>query len=234
MTNEEVISLFENGITREGLKSIFNPYSIMKSLKNHFFSQEILYELERNASYEELKVSVPYCTYFGNDKDNLFFDAIKTFLSYKDNMPFFPTVDDWVKEISAPVEVINKIIPNDGVSLSLIFGNQFYAYQLRNIFCKKINKMEELEDDNYEEGKFEFTENYFDDYFSDRLSSTIKTQWEKYLSKEFKVAERLEEAWNNHEQYFKIAKEKHQSVNDTIMLFVDYAFEEYDEMISED
>ena len=149
-------------------------------------------------------------------------------------MPFYPTVEDWMKEISAPEDFVTKIIPKDGVDLFLLFGNQFYAPQFRIIFCKKINKMEELENDNYEEGNFEFSDNYFDDYFSDRISSEIKSQWEKYLSKEFEVAKRLEDAWKNKEHYYEIAKEKHLSVNDTVMLFIDYAFENYDELKCED
>ena len=234
MTDEELIVLFENGITHKGLKSVFNPYSIMKSLENHYFSLEILYELERKASFKDLKVSVAYCTYLENDKDKLFSDAIKTFLSYKDNMPFYPKIEDWMKEISAPEDFISKIIPKDGVDLFILFGSQFYAPQFRIIFDKKIRNMEELERDNYDEGKFEFSDNYFDDYISDRVSSKIKSQWEKYLSKEFEVAKRLEEAWKNREHYFEIAKEKNLSVNDTVMLFVDYAFEGYDELIRED
>lgn len=230
MLKEEYKSLFEKGITREGLKTIFNPYSIMKS-ENHFFSQEILYELERNTSYDELKVSLPYCMYFENDKEKAFEDAIKTFLSYKDNMPFFPTVEDWMKEISAPEDFIKKIIPKNGANLSIFFSD--YAPELRTIFCKKIDKMEELEEDNHDEGKFEFSENYFDEYFFENFSPDVKAQWEKYLSKEFEVAKRLKEACDNEDYYRKIAKDKNLSINDTVMLFIDYAFEGYDELIKE-
>lgn len=224
--------LFENGITRNGLKKIFNPYTIMESLENHFFSQEILRELERKATYDDLKASLPYSTYFEKDKDIEFENAIKTFLSYKDNMPFYPTIEDWMKEISAPEDFIKKIIPENGVSLSTVFSD--FEQELRIIFWKKIENMEKLERDNFDEGKFEFTDYYFDEYFSDRISSAVKLQWEKYLSKEFEVAKRLKDAWENKEQFFEIAKEKHLSVNDTVMLFVDYAFENYDELIKED
>ena len=179
MTDLELEALFANGITREGLKKLFNPYAIMKPLEDHGFSQEILYELERKTSYDELKNSLPYSTYFGGDKDKLFESAIKTFLSYKDNMPFYPTVEDWMKEISAPEEFIKRIIPENGVFLSTLFCD--CTSELRAVFWKKIKKMEELEDDNYENGKFDFSENYFYDYFSDKISSTVKSQWEKYL-----------------------------------------------------
>ena len=232
MIKEEFKSLFEDGISREGLKTVFNPYSIMKPLDDNYLFQETLYTLERKATYDELKVSLPYSTYFENDKEKEFEDAIRTYLSFKDNMPFYPTVEDWMNKISAPEEFIKKIIPENEISLSTLFCD--FAPELRTIFWKKIEKMEELEDENHEDGKFEFSENYFDDYFANRLSPTVKSQWEKYLSKEIEVAKRLEDAWENREHYFKIAKEKHLSVNDTVMLFVDYAFENYDEIIKED
>ena len=231
MVKEEFKPLFENEITRKGLKAIFNPYYIMKSLKTTF-SQEIIYELERKATYDELKVSLPYSTYFDTDKESQFEEAIITYLSYKDNMPFYPTIEDWMKEISAPEDFIKKIIPEKGVHLSTLFCD--FSPELRTIFWKKVEKMEELEEENYEDGKFEFSENYFDEYFFEKTSTTIKSQWKKYLSKEFVVAQRLEEAWQNNEHYFEIAKEKHLSVIDTVMLFVDYAFEGYDELKRED
>lgn len=231
MTYEELKALFENGITREGIKAVFNPYSYMKPLNDNYLYLETLYELERGTTYEELKVSLPYSTYFEDDKEMQFEDAITTFLSYKDNMPFYPTIEDWMKEISAPEDFIKKIIPKNRDGIAIIFHN--FAPELRTIFWKKIEKMEELEEENIEDGLFEYSEYYFDEYFFDKTPAKTKSQWEKYLSKEFEVAKRLKEAWNNREHYFEIAKEKHLTVNNALMLFIDYAFEGYDELIRE-
>lgn len=232
MVKEEFKSLFENGITRNAIKAVFNPYSIMKPLNDNYLYLETINELEKGAVYDELKVSLAYSTYFEDDKEKQFEDAIKTFLSYKDNMPFYPTPEDWMKVISASEDFIKKIIPEKGVNLSILFSD--CAPELRTIFWKKIEKMEELEADNIEDGIFEYSENYFDYYFFDKTPANTKSQWAKYLSKEFEVAKRLEEAWQNREYYYEIAKEKHLSVNDTVMLFVDYAFEGYDELKRED
>lgn len=228
----DVNLLFENEITREGLKAIFNPYSIMTRINDHFFIQETLDELEKNVSYEDLKILPFYTTCFEKDKEKLFEEAIKTYLSFSDGMPFFPTKEDWMKKISAPEDFIKKIIPENCVDLSSIIGCDLFCPELEIIFRKKIRKMEKLEEDNYDEGKFEFSDWYFEEYTSNHVSETIKKQWEKYLSKEFEVARRLHDAWENKEYFYAIAKEKNLSVNEALMLFIDYAFEVYDELIS--
>lgn len=230
MTNVEL--LFENGITQNGLKAVFNPYSIMKNRHDDFFFQEVFSSLERKVSYEELKKLPFYTTSLEKNKENLFESAITEYLLYSDGMPFYPTKEDWMEKISAPEDFIKRKIPTDCVDLLGFYQIDFFYPEFNFVFLKKIQKMEELEKDNWDEGKFEFSDTYFQDYFSDSTSETIKKQWEKYLSKEFEVARRLQTAFENKEHFYAIAKEKKLSVDETLMLFIDYAFEGYDELIS--
>ena len=233
MTGEEELLLLEKGIARDGLKAVFNPYSIIKSCnENDFFSQEIFSALERKVPYEELKILPFYTASIDNNREKKFSNAIREYLSFSDGMPFYPTKEDWMKKIFAPEDFIKKIIPTDGVDLSLILEHEFFSHELNIIFCKKIQQMEKLEEDNHDEGKFEFSDWYFEDYFSTSTSETVKKQWEKYLSKEFEVARRLQSAWENKNHFYAIAKEKNLPVDETLMLFIDYAFEGYDELIS--
>lgn len=231
----EIELLFENGITHDGLKTIFNPYRIMKNLyetSDDCFSPDVLSALERNIPYSEIRLLPFFALYLDNEKEELFEKAVETFLSYSDGMPFYPTTEDWVKKISAPEDFIKKIFPIDCICLTSILGYDFFCYELEIIFSKKIKSMEELEEDNRDYGRFEFTEYYFSDYLSNRQPETIKKQWEKYLSKEFEVARRFQSAWENKEHFYAISKEKKLSVNETVMLFVDYAFDGYDELVS--
>ena len=229
----ELELLFENGITRDGLKSVFNPYRIMKEGKeNDYFSQEIFSALERKVPYEELKILPFYTTSLEKNKENLFESAITEYLLYSDGMPFYPTKEDWMEKISAPEDFIKRKIPTDCVDLFGFYQIDFFYPEFNFVFLKKIQKMEDFEKDNWDEGKFEFSDTYFQDYFSDSTSETIKKQWEKYLSKEFEVARRLQTAFENKEHFYAIAKEKKLSVDETLMLFIDYAFEGYDELIS--
>ena len=95
MTNVEL--LFENGITRDGLKAVFNPYSIIKSCnENDFFSQEIFSALERKVPYEELKILPFYTASIDNNREKKFSNAIREYLSFSDGMPFYPRKKDWM------------------------------------------------------------------------------------------------------------------------------------------
>ena len=228
----ELELLFENGITRDGLKAVFNPYRLMKSYNDDFFFNEIFAALERKVPYEELKILPFYTASIDNNREKNFSDAITKYLSFSDGMPFYPKKEDWMNKISAPEDFIKKIIPIDGVDLSLILGQEFFGQELNIIFCKKIQQMEKLEADNHDEGKFEFSDFYFEKYFSTGTLESVKKQWEKYLSKEFEVARRFQYAWENKDHFYAIAKEKNLSVDETMMLFIDYAFESYDELIS--
>lgn len=224
----DFLELFANDITREGLIKIFNPYDIIKRVnEDDYFMQEVFQELEQNTKYDELKLLPFYNTYIENNRDHLLELAIQNYLSYKADMHFYPTIEEWSKAISAPEDFIKKILPKDGVSLTIILGNDFWCRELRIIFNKKIEEMENIERDNYEVGKFKFSDSYFDDYLSDRIPDAAKKQWEKYLSKELEVGMRLHEAWENREKYFSIAKEQNLTVMETIMLFIDYAFSGY-------
>lgn len=228
----ELELLFENGITRDGLKVVFNPYRIMKSWNNDFFFNEVFAALERKVPYEELKILPFYTASIDNNREKNFSDAIREYLSFSDGMPFYPTKEDWMNKISAPEDFIKKIFPENCVELLKFYQIDSFHPEFNFVFHKKIQKMEELEKDNNDEGKFELSDTYFQDYFSDSTSETIKKQWEKYLSKEFEVARRLQTAFENKEHFYAIAKEKKLSVNETMMLFIDYAFEGYDELIS--
>lgn len=228
----ELELLFENGITRDGLKAVFNPYRIMKSWNNDFFFNEVFAALERKVPYEELKILPFYTASIDNNREKNFSDAIREYLSFSDGMPFYPTKEDWMNKISAPEDFIKKIFPENCVDLLKFYQIDSFHPEFNFVFHKKIQKMEELEKDNNDEGKFELSDTYFQDYFSDSTSETIKKQWEKYLSKEFEVARRLQTAFENKEHFYAIAKEKKLSVNETMMLFIDYAFEGYDELIS--
>ena len=230
----ELELLFENGITRDGLKAVFNPYRLMKSYNDDFFFNEIFAALERKVPYEELKILPFYTASIDNNREKNFSDAITKYLSFSDGMPFYPKKEDWMKKISAPEDFIKKIIPTGNVYLSLIVENDFFCHEFDKIFQKKFQKMEDLERDNHDEGKFEFSsgELYFEEYFSTGTLESVKKQWEKYLSKEFEVAYRLQTVWENKDHFYAIAKEKNLSVDETLMLFIDYAFEGYDELIS--
>ncbi len=223
----DYLELFANGITREGLIKIFNPYDCMLRTEDDFFKNEVYQALEQNNTYDELRILPFYTTYIDKNREALFEAAIIDFLSYKDGMHFYPTIQEWSNSISAPEDFIKKILPDNGVNLSILLGNDFWCRELNIIFHKKIKEMEDVEEDNFDEGKFEFSDNYFTDYLSDRFSETVKKQWEKYLSKEFEVGKRLHDAWENREKYFSIAKEQNLTVMETIMLFIDYAFSGY-------
>ena len=221
--------LFANGVTREGLKKLFNPYYKTKRInEDDSFSLEVFNELEQKTSYAGLKTLLFYITYLEPDREQRLENAIKNYLSFKENMPFFPTVEEWMKEISAPEDFIKKIISENGINLTSILGNNYWTKDLQVVFYKKIEEMEKNEIDNYEEGLFKFSDNYFRDYLSNKIPETVKKQWEKYLSKEFVVTKRFQEALVKREYYFNIAKEKHLTVIDTVMLFIDYAFDGYE------
>ena len=176
-----------------------------------------------------MKILPFYTAFIDNNREKKFSDAIREYLSFSNGMPFYPTKEDWMKKIAAPEDFIKKIFTENCVDLLKFYQIDSFHPEFNFVFHKKIQKMEK---DNRDEGKFEFSDTYFQDYFSDSTSETIKKQWEKYLSKEFEVARRLQTAFENKEHFYTIAKEKKLSVDETLMLFIDYAFEGYDELIS--
>ena len=229
----ELELLFENGITRDGLKAVFNPYRKMKSYNDDFFFNEIFAALERKVPYEELKILPFYTASIDNNTEKNFSDAITKYLSFSDGMPFYPKKEDWMKKIAAPEDFIKQIFPESCVELLNFYQLDSFHPEFNFVFQKKIQKMEELEKDNHDEGLFEFSKYncYFMEYFSTGTLESVKKQWEKYLTKEFEVARRFQYAWENKDHFYAIAKEKNLSVDETMMLFIDYAFEDYDELI---
>lgn len=181
----------------------------------------------QGASYHELKaLPIPArCT--RNDFDRF----IRDFLSSRNELPFAPTLDDWCRYLHAPKEEMAGIflLTNNHVDLDCYLESETFLYDVFDIvFSGKIQEVRNSFSEDYldyleENESLDFC---FDNYYSG--ITDFNSIVEKQLSSEKRVIDRFRDATKTKRQeFFDEAIRRHLSIIDTIMLFVDYAFEEY-------
>ena len=186
----------------------------------------------RGANYQELKdLPIPAgCT------RNYFDRFIRDFLSSRNELLFAPTLDDWCRYLHAPKEEIAGIflLKNNHVDLDCYLESETFLYDVFDIvFSGRIQQV-----------RNSFSEDYLDyleeneslDFCLDNYYSGItdfNAIVEKQLSNEKMVIDRFRDATKTKRQeFFDGAIRRHLSIIDTVMLFVDYAFERYPEYSS--
>lgn len=155
------------------------------------------------------------------------FDAFN--LCSRDELPFYPSIDEWSSYLGCPNEELVNIDKPDLLFsmmymnpvriISEVFNFVFYG-KIRNAI-HKIDTEYRMELEKY--GSLDFCLNHY--YENEGQESFV----EQYLSEEKRVIDRfLFAAKQKKKELYMKAKEDHLSIIDTMMLFVDYAFEGYE------
>lgn len=222
---------FSDKIRRQDVMAMFSPSNRYLKYLESLISNMVRYHLDlyrqltNGASYQDIKSYKSQYSVSENDF-NLF---IRDYLCSRDELPFYPSIDEWSSYLGCPNEElvnINKpdllfsmMYMNPVIIISEVFNFVFYG-KIRNAI-HKIDTEYRMELEKY--GSLDFCLNHY--YENEGQESFV----EQYLSEEKRVIDRfLFAAKQKKKEFYMKAKEDHLSIIDTMMLFVDYAFEGYE------
>lgn len=226
--------MFINKITRKNLSFLFSSnykfFRDMKFYNSEETAPEILYPyqlseaLKKQISYDELMTLPAPEGVTAEEKENYFYGFMQDFMSSIDNLPFNAKKEDWATFLNTSVSEVEKFFPESGLSLDNFIDPQWVVDNFSAIFSKSIYKLKEELEDMIEYYQLNIW-NCFYFYFIEREKPYIQFM-DKYMPNEVKVAQRYIDAVNTKkEEFIKNAVEKNLTVIETIMQFVDYAFE---------
>ena len=224
--------LFQNLITKDNLKILFNP------LSKFFKNQETCYDepapeihypyllsqaMAEQPSYESAKnVEVPDGI-TAADREKYFYGFMQDYMSAIGELPYKPTPKDWAQFLKIDELEVMKFFPNEDLDLEPYIAPQCVIDNFSIIFSKKIN--------NIDEHAYEMLPGFVNmDYcFSSYLLDNDKKIGyflNHFLADEVKIAKKYIEGYQTKKaEFLQDAKDKNLSVIDTIMQFVYYAFE---------
>lgn len=204
----------------------YNSLDYIAGTPQYAYSKELLDLLRKGASYDELKkIPMPNgCS----EKD--FKDFIRGCLSSLDELPFAPTIEDWCKQLHASKEELSGIyyLKDNHVDLSNYLEPELMVYDVFDVvFSGKVQEVKNRLSEGFLSCQEE--EESIDDCFTSYVVRGLpKVFMEKFFSKEKRVIDRyLEASRTKRQEFFDDAIKKNLSIIDTIMLFIDYAFEGY-------
>ena len=152
---------------------------------------------------------------------------IRDYLSSRDELPFAPVVDDWSKYLYVSSNDLAEIFisgPHVDVARYLKHDTAIDVFQI--LFSERVRKERARYLDSDESLEHIDPDWCFHDYIDS--NKEIVSCIDKYFSSEINVIKRFDQATKDKaEEFFERAINEHMSILDTMMLFVDYAFEGY-------
>jgi hypothetical protein len=160
--------------------------------------------------------------------------VIKSYLESRDELPLFPTVNDWACYIKAPIEFINQIIPNGHVDFWQFMPlAQMNHDAFATLFNKKLSElyqtMKSGNDELSEEISMKDVEYVFTCIVNDEKPAYPVLDWiigdkiRKEFSKELTIIKTYREELNSKkcfEKYILQAKDKNMSLLETIVFIL--------------
>lgn len=223
---------FSDKIRRQDVMAMFSPSNRYLKYLESLITNTVRYHLDlyrqltNGASYYEIKsYKGPYMV-----SENDFYLFIRDYLCSRDELPFYPSIDEWSSYLGCPNEelvnidkpdlLFSMMYMNPVKIISEVFNFVFYG-KIRNAI-HKIDTEYRMELEKH--GSLDFC---LDHYYENEGQESFV---EQYLSEEKRVIDRfLFAAKQKKKEFYMKAKEDHLSIIDTMMLFVDYSFEEYPE-----
>jgi hypothetical protein len=145
-------------ISVKTLKNLFSPdwqfykrYELFKEtgVEEDFYN-ELLETLAETNRYDAL-LAVKAPSIAPERKDSLIRGAVCEYLESRDELPLFPTVQDWSAAIQAPEDFIRKIIPGNGVNFRQFLPLASDPRDLTILFYRKLQTFyDELQESNPE------------------------------------------------------------------------------------
>ncbi len=224
--------LFQNSITKDNLKILFNP------LSQFFKNQESCYDepapevhypyllsqaMAEHPSYEAAKnVEVPK-DITAADREKYFYGFMQDYMSAIGELPYKPTPKDWAQFLKIDESEVMNFFPSGDLDLEPYIAPEWVIDNFSVIFSKKIK---DIDDDAYEMCNGPIN---MDQSFSMYLcwkDSNYGFIMNHFLADEVKIAKKYIEGYQTKKaEFLQNAKDKNLSVIDTIMQFVYYAFE---------
>ena len=206
----------------------YNSFDCLAGTPQYEYYNELHDLLLQGVSYSELKkLPIPNgCS----EKD--FNNIIRGFLSSLDELPFAPTIEDWCKKLHASKEELsgNYSLKDNHIDLSIYLESELMVYDVFNIvFSGKVQEVKNRLSEEFLscQEEEESINNCFSSYV---IGGLPKVFMEKFFSNEKRVIDRfLEATRTKRQEFFEDAIKRNLSIIDTMMLFVDYAFEGYPE-----
>lgn len=225
--------LFQNSITKDNLKILFNPLS--KFFKNQEFSfdatePELQYpymlaqSMAEQSSYEAAKnVEVPEGVTPPN-KEKYFYEFMQDYMSAIGELPYKPTPKDWAQFLKIDEAEVMNFFPSGDLDLEPYITPEGVIDNFSIIFSNKIKNIDEQA---YEMLSGPVNMDYcFSAYLLDN-DKEYGYFLNHFLADEVKIANKYIEGYQTKKaEFLQNAKDKNLSVIDTIMQFVYYAFED--------
>jgi len=226
--------MFIDGIERLALKYLFSStyrfFRDMEFYNSQETAPEIAYPyqlseaIKRKVSYEDLKKIPAPEGLSEEEKEKSFYGFMQDFMTSVDSLPYNAKKEDWAKYLNISVAEVEKFFPKDGLSLDNFIDPQWVINNFSAVFSKSIR--------NLDEGLLDMLDDYsmnvndcFYFYFVEREQPYIQMM-NSHLSEEVKVAQRyVDGVRTKKEEFLSNAVKNNLTVIETIMQFVDYAFE---------
>lgn len=167
-------------------------------------------------------------------KHEIMTNVVSNYLESRNELPLFPTIQDWSKYINAPEDFINEIIPKKEVNyrqfLPLVSDFEDFTVLFYNKIKKFYEEISNDENEPFDEVSLDDLENIFTSLvheekpmIDDDYRLYIANKLKKYCDKEFKIIKRYREDLNKEDsfdKYTSVAKEKHLTLIETIALIL--------------
>lgn len=226
--------MFIDGVEKLALKYLFSStYRFFRDMEFYNSQEpapEIAYPyqlseaIKRKVSYEDLK-KIPAPEGLSEvEKEKSFYGFMQDFMTSVDSLPYNAKKEDWAKYLNISVAEVEKFFPKAGLSLDNFIDPQCVINNFSAVFSKSIR--------NLDEGLLDMMDDYsmnvndcFYFYFVEREQPYIQMM-NSHLSEEVKVAQRyVDGVITKKEEFLSNAVKNNLTVIETIMQFVDYAFE---------
>lgn len=226
-------ALFEHGITRSNLSELFSPSQTF--FKNHeiYSSDELASDLRysymlskaatEKKSYLELKKIKAPDGIDSEQKEKYFYTFMKDYMSSVDELSYKASIESWAKYLQIDVDEVKNFFPEGDLNLEYYINPKWVLDNFEIIFSRKIS---ELDEEAFVMNDEKVDMNYC---FSAYLLENDKSYdyiLNNFLKDELQIASRYLEAYKNKKlEFLEKAKENKLSVLETVMQFVDYAFD---------
>ena len=225
---------FINGVNRYALERLFSPsekffknyvfyYSGENDLENQY-SNSLIEAVSDGASYEDLTNIRVSENLKSEIKEKIYNSFMEEYMSSIDYLPYNATPESWAEFLHITVEEVMPFFPKNGLNIDYYINPDYVIDNFSIIFADKIMKIDEH---TYELCDDPFNVDYcFSSCLLDEEHANVFFM-EQVLSNELKIARRYIEGYKTKKKEFlKKAKDKNLSVLETVMLFVEYAFEQ--------
>lgn len=227
--------MFIDGIEKLTLKYLFSStyrffrdmefYSSQEPAPEIAYPYQLSEAIKRKVSYEELK-KIPAPEGLSEvEKEKSFYGFMQDFMTSVDNLPYNAKKEDWAQYLNIPVSEVEKFFPKDGLCLDNFIDPQWVISNFSAVFSKSIQELDEGILDMIDDYSMNMNECFYA-YFVEREQSFVQMM-DSNLPAEVEVAQRyVDGVRTKKEEFLSNAVKNNLTVIETIMQFVDYAFED--------